>query len=56
MYLRQAYRATLKIPSRLNKRIGQVEQAGVSKAFELFCVLLSDQLIFRRANGKIVYP
>ena len=37
----------------LNKQIAEMEQKGV-EALAFFNALLSDQLIFRRANGKIV--
>ena len=37
----------------LNREIGEMEQQGPA-AFEYFNTLLSDQLIFRRASGKVV--
>jgi hypothetical protein len=37
----------------LNREIGEMEQQGTA-AFEYFNTLLSDQLIFRRASGKVV--
>ena len=38
----------------LNERMVRMEQAGDDQAFDFFQAHLSDQLVFRRANGKIV--
>lgn len=38
----------------LNEQIGEMEQTGGEKALAFFCDHLSDQLVFRRASGKIV--
>jgi hypothetical protein len=38
----------------LNERIGEMEQASAENARTYFSDLLSDQLVFRRANGKTV--
>ena len=38
----------------LNARMGEMEQKQGAASVEFFTALLSDQLIFRRANGKIV--
>ena len=40
--------------TKLNEQIVEVEQAGGAEASVYFGALLSDQLIFRRANGKVV--
>lgn len=40
--------------SDLNERIGNMEQEQGEESYEFFQALLSDQLIFRRASGKIV--
>jgi hypothetical protein len=38
----------------LNKRIGEMEQEQSAEAHKFFNAHLSDQLIFRRASGKVV--
>lgn len=38
----------------LNKRIGEMEQEQGAEAHKFFNAHLSDQLIFRRASGKVV--
>ncbi|SRR5258708_6914908 len=38
----------------LNKRIGEMEQQQGKEAHLFFTTLLFDQLIFHRANGKVV--
>jgi hypothetical protein len=38
----------------LNAKIAEMEQAGGLEAIAFFEALLSDQLVFRRASGKVV--
>ena len=38
----------------LNTEIGAMEQKGGSEGLKFFETHLSDQLVFRRANGKVV--
>lgn len=38
----------------LNNRVAEMEQTQGSEALDFFKIHLSDQLIFRRANGKVV--